>query len=78
VSNVAGPPFELYLAGRRAQAFYALGPIFDGVSLNITAISFRNVLGFGYVACPDLLADLTVLADDQDQALDDLATACGV
>ena len=78
VSNVAGPPFELFLAGRRAQAFYALGPIFDGVSLNITAISFRNVLGFGYVACPDLLVDLAELADGQQQALDDLATAYGV
>jgi WS/DGAT/MGAT family acyltransferase len=78
VSNVAGPPFELFLAGRPAAAFYALGPIFDGVSLNITAISFRNVLGFGYVACPDLLADLTELADGQQQALEDLATAYGV
>jgi len=78
VSNVAGPPFELYLAGRRAQAFYALGPIFDGVSLNITAISYRNVLGFGYVACPDLLDDLAALADHQDQALEDLAAAYDV
>jgi diacylglycerol O-acyltransferase / wax synthase len=78
VSNVAGPPFELFLAGRRSAAFYALGPIFDGVSLNITAISFRNVLGFGYVACPDLLADLTGLADRQQQALEDLATPYGV
>jgi diacylglycerol O-acyltransferase len=78
VSNVAGPPFELYLAGRPASAFYALGPIFDGVTLNITAISFRNVLGFGYIACPDLLADLTELADGQHQALTDLAEAYGV
>ena len=75
VSNVAGPPFDLFLAGRQAEAFYALGPIFDGVSLNVTAISFRNVLGFGYLACPDLLADLTELADGQQQALEDLAAA---
>ena len=78
VSNVAGPPCELFLAGRRAEAFYALGPIFDGVSLNVTAISFRNVLGFGYLACPDVLTDLTELADGQEQALEDLAAAYGV
>jgi diacylglycerol O-acyltransferase len=75
VSNVAGPPIELFLAGRPAEAFYALGPIFDGVSLNITAISFRNALGFGYVACPDLVDDLAVLADGQDVALEELADA---
>ncbi len=78
VSNVAGPPFDLFLAGRRAEAFYALGPIFDGVSLNITAVSYRNVLGFGYVACPDLLNDLSELADGQQQALEDLATSYDV
>ena len=75
VSNVAGPPFDLHLAGRRADAFYALGPIFDGVALNITAVSYRGVLGFGYVACPDRLDDLSVLADFQDDAFEELAAA---
>jgi diacylglycerol O-acyltransferase len=78
VSNVAGPSFDLFIAGRPAEAFYALGPIFDGVSLNVTAISFRNVLGFGYLACPDLIDDLAVLADGQQAALEELAEAYGV
>ena len=77
VSNVAGPPFELFLSGRPAAAFYALGPIFDGVALNITVISFRNVLGFGYLSCPDVLADVDVLADGHQQALAELAEAYG-
>lgn len=75
VSNVAGPPFDLYLAGRPATEFYALGPIFDGVALNITAISFRGVLNFGYVTCPDRLPDLTALADGQQAAFEELALA---
>jgi diacylglycerol O-acyltransferase len=74
-SNVAGPPFDLYLAGRPATAFYALGPIFDGVALNVTAISFRNLLGVGYVACPERLPDLAALADGQRAAFDELAEA---
>ena len=78
VSNVAGPPADLYLAGRRATAFYALGPIFDGVSLNVTAISYGNVFGFGYIACPDLIDDIDVLADGQEAALEELAAAYGV
>ena len=78
VSNVAGPTFDLYLAGRPASAFYALGPIFDGVTLNITGISFRNTFGFGYLACPDLLDDLDVLADGQEEAFEELAAVYGV
>ena len=78
VSNVAGPPMDLFLAGRRATAFYALGPIFDGVALNITAISYDNVFGFGYIACPRLIEDIAALADGQLAALEDLATAYGV
>ncbi len=78
VSNVAGPPFDLFLAGRPATAFYALGPIFDGVALNITAISFRGRLGFGYIACPDRLPDLGVLADQQEAAFEELKAAYAV
>jgi WS/DGAT C-terminal domain len=60
---------------RPATTFYALGPIFDGVALNVTAISFHNLLGFGYVACPDRLPNLAALADGQRAAYDELAAA---
>jgi diacylglycerol O-acyltransferase len=75
VSNVAGPPIDLSLLGRPLDAFYALGPIFDSVTLNITAISFHDVLAFGYVACPDQLDDLTALADQQEASFEALATS---
>ncbi len=78
VSNVPGPPFDLFLAGRPAAAFYALGPIFDGVPLNVTAISFRGSLGIGYLTCPDRLPDLGALADGQEAAFEELASAYGV
>jgi diacylglycerol O-acyltransferase / wax synthase len=78
VSNVPGPPHELYLAGRRATAFHALGPIFDGVSLNVTALSYAGVLGLGFLTCPDRIDDLEGLADGQVDALEELAEAYGV
>ena len=63
VSNVPGPNFPLYFAGRRADRLYALGPIFDGAPLNVTAVSFDGTLGIGLIACPDRLPDLDALAD---------------
>jgi WS/DGAT/MGAT family acyltransferase len=78
VSNVAGPPLDLYLTRRKVKALYALGPIFDGVGLNITAVSFNGGLGISYIACPDRLPDLEQLADGQAIAFEELAAAHGV
>jgi WS/DGAT/MGAT family acyltransferase len=78
VSDVPGPSIPLYLAGRQAEAFYALGPVFDGVGLNVTAVSYNGVIGVGYVTCPDRLDDLGALADHQEAAFDELARAYGV
>jgi WS/DGAT/MGAT family acyltransferase len=78
VSDVPGPSIPLYLAGRQAEAFYALGPVFDGVGLNITAVSYNGVIGVGYVTCPDLLEDIGALADHQVAAFEELAEAYGV
>lgn len=75
VSDVAGPAVPLYLAGRRAQAFYALGPVFDGVGLNITAVSYNGVIGVGYLSCPDRLPDLARLVGQQQAAFEELAGA---
>lgn len=75
VSDVPGPSIPLYLAGRQAEAFYALGPVFDGVGLNITAVSYNGVIGVGYVTCPDRLDDIGALADHQDSAFEELARA---
>jgi WS/DGAT/MGAT family acyltransferase len=77
VSNVPGPTFPLYLAGRRADRLYALGPILDGAPLNVTAVSFAGTMGIGLIACPERLPDLASLADALSTAFDDLATALG-
>ena len=75
VSDVAGPAVPLYLAGRRAEQFYALGPVFDGVGLNITAVSYNGVIGVGYLTCPDRLPDLDRLVGQQQAAFEELAGA---
>lgn len=78
VSNVPGPQFPLYLAGRRADRMYALGPIFDGAPLNVTAVSFDGTLSLGVLACPDRIDDVHELADGLEPALEELATALGL
>ena len=58
ISNVPGPDFPLYFAGMQLRAVHPLGPVVDGVSLNITVQSYIDTLFVGInasaVAVPDL------------------------
>ncbi len=74
-SNVAGPPFDLFLAGARVEGTYAFGPITDGAGLNVTVISTGDRIGFGIVACPDLMPEVWDLAKAIPDALDELTVA---
>jgi len=75
VSDVQGPPVPLYFAGARLESIFPLGPIFDGVGLNITAVSSPDTLDIGLVACPDQLPDLWNLASGLRPALEELDAA---
>jgi len=75
VSNVPGPPVPLYFVGARLESIFPLGPIFDGVGLNITAVSSADTLDIGVVACPDQLPDLWNLASGLRPALEELDAA---
>ncbi|HET6810560.1 MAG TPA: wax ester/triacylglycerol synthase family O-acyltransferase [Acidimicrobiales bacterium] len=72
VSNVPGPPIPLYLAGGRLVALYPLGPVFDGMGLNVTVLSYMDTVGFGFLACRELIPDLWDLAGFVDEALEEL------
>ena len=58
VSNVPGPDFPLYFAGMEMHAVYPLGPVVDGVALNITVQSYRESLFVGINACATAVPDL--------------------
>ena len=57
VSNVRGAPVPLHFAGARLDALYPMGPIADGMGLNVTLLSYRDGLDFGFTTCPDLVPD---------------------
>ena len=79
VSNVPGPPVTLYFGGARLVALYPLGPVYDGVGLNVTVVSSKDSVGFGLVSCPEVLVDIDMLADavrvEFDELLGSQATA---
>ena len=76
LSNVAGPPEQLYFLGCRLDGMYPLGPIIVGAGLNVTVMSLNGRLGVGIISCPDLVPDLWQLADAFPVALKELLN-CG-
>ena len=72
VSNIPGPGLPLYLAGSRLVAMYPLGPVIEGVGVNVTAFSYSGSMYFGINACWDLLPDVGLVASGLRDALDSL------
>lgn len=77
VSNVPGPDFPLYLAGAEMVAGFPLGPVLDGIGVNITIMSYRGVLYWGIISCPETMPKVWQLAADIPLALDELLAAAG-
>ena len=75
ISNVPGPPVPLYFNGARLVGLYPLGPIMDGAGLNLTVLSNMDSVGFGFIACRELVPDIWDLAEDVPAALADLVEA---
>jgi hypothetical protein len=63
VSNVPGPDFDLWFGGSRIEALYPIGPVVEGVGLNITAMSYLNSLHVGMLGCKRLVPDIETLPE---------------
>ncbi len=75
ISNVPGPDFPLYLGGAELVAGFPLGPVMDGMGVNITIMSYRRVLYWGIIACPETMPRVWDLAAAVPVALDELLEA---
>jgi diacylglycerol O-acyltransferase len=67
ISSVRGPETALWCAGSRIVALYPVGPIADGVGLNVTVMSYLGSLQFGLLGCRHLVPevqDLAIMIDD--------------
>lgn len=72
ISNVPGPRVPLYFAGSKLVAAYPLGPVIEGVGLNITVMSYVDQVDFGFLSAENLLPDVDALAARVPEAVAEL------
>ncbi|MEJ7633602.1 wax ester/triacylglycerol synthase family O-acyltransferase [Aeromicrobium sp.] len=72
VSNVPGPREPVSVGGARLSDMFSVGPLADGIGLNVTVWSYVTKLNFSLLACADLLPDVEVLASYFPAALAEL------
>ncbi len=73
VSSVPGPKSQLSLGDVRLVSIHSIGPILEGIGLNITAWSYVDRLLVGLMACPEHVPDIWRLVDDLDHAARELS-----
>jgi diacylglycerol O-acyltransferase / wax synthase len=72
VSNVPGPSRALRIGGARLTDVFSVGPILEGIALNVTVWSYEDRLAFSVLACPDTLPDLPSMTAHLAPALAEL------
>jgi diacylglycerol O-acyltransferase len=77
VSNIPGPQSPLWFANSRLRAVYPVGPIVEGVGLNITAMSYMGTLYIGILGCRDLVPEVDHLGHLLEDSVAELAKAAG-
>jgi WS/DGAT/MGAT family acyltransferase len=78
ISNVPGPDFPLYMGGAQMLGMFPLGPVMDGMGLNITIMSYRGVLYWGFASDARAVPRLWDIAAAVPAALSELMEAAGL
>jgi WS/DGAT/MGAT family acyltransferase len=63
ISNVPGPPVDLYLAGARLKHYFPVSIVIHGLALNITLQSYAGHLEFGVIASSDVVPRPAAIAN---------------
>ena len=71
-TNVPGPQFELYSAGRRLLESFPYIPLFAQVRVAVAIFSYNGALSFGISGDYDTAPDIQVLADGIERGLAEL------
>ncbi|MDA8357436.1 MAG: wax ester/triacylglycerol synthase family O-acyltransferase [Actinomycetota bacterium] len=75
VSSVPGPGFPLWCAGSKVVSVFPIGPVVDGVGLNVTCMSYQDMLHFGLLGCRRLAPDVDAFAVLLREAFGELVDA---
>jgi hypothetical protein len=68
ISNVPGPPTEVYIAGARVEAFYPVGGVLEGFGFSTIVFSYCGGLDLGFTVAQDSPADPWRLAEAYDRS----------
>lgn len=69
ISNVPGPPIELFLAGARVLHYYPVSIVIHGLALNVTVQSYGGHLEFGVITARDVVARPDAIARALERGL---------
>lgn len=72
ISNIPGPPIDLYCAGARVTAIFPMGPVMEGMAMNVTVLSEAHRLDVGIMACPDVVSHVELLGSSFVDAVSEL------
>ena len=78
ISNVPGPPFDLFMAGGRITGIFPTSVIVETMGLNITLFSYGDRMDFGVYVDPQAVPDPFLVAEGIPAALRELLAAAGL
>ncbi len=78
ISNVPGPPFDLYVAGGRVTGIFPTSVITETMALNITLFTYGGRMDFGVYVDPQAIPDPFLIAAGIPEALRELLDAAGL
>lgn len=76
-TNVPGPQFPLYLAGRKMRKAYPYVPLGAPLRTGVAAFSYDGTVTFGITGDRETASDVGILAEGISAALEELVTAAG-
>jgi len=76
ISNVPGPPIDLYTCGAHLEALFPLSIILDGAGINVTIMSYKDQVDIGITADREQTPDVQDIVDGMQRATKMLLKQC--